>query len=148
VLEPIRGYLMLGERCWFDAAAASAFNFGPREDDAISVFELTQRMLATWGEGSIEVRPPANAPHEARLLRLDYSKATRALGWSPLLRLEEAIQTTVTWYRTAILDPSAVADLTARQIRTFRDLALLAGAARIRHPSAAGAVPVAAGETR
>ncbi|MEX2284977.1 MAG: CDP-glucose 4,6-dehydratase [Gemmatimonadota bacterium] len=144
VLEPLRGYLMLAERVWFDPTISGGWNFGPRGDDAVPVHELTQRILAAWGEGNLEICPPPNAPHEARLLRLDFSKATSRLGWGPLLRLDEAIQTTVTWYRTAVQQPAAVPELTVKQIRAFRDLSLLAGAAHVRIPTHGAILPVAA----
>ncbi|MEO7240065.1 MAG: hypothetical protein ABIW16_01575, partial [Sphingomicrobium sp.] len=38
-------------------------------------------------------------PHEAVLLKLDCSKARSELGWSPKLRLKDALAMVVAWHR-------------------------------------------------
>ena len=42
---------------------------------------------------------PGPHPHEASLLKLDSSKARNRLGWRPRLRLDDALQWVVEWYR-------------------------------------------------
>jgi CDP-glucose 4,6-dehydratase len=120
VLEPLRGYLVLAERLWADPERfARAWNFGPRDDDAVPVGALVERMVAAWGGGSYLARPAADGKHEAGLLRLDCSRARAGLAWTPLLTLDATARMTVDWYRAHAADPSSAADTTARQIRAY-----------------------------
>lgn len=100
VLEALGGYLAIAERMiGGDVTMAEGWNFGPSDDDARSVGWILQRMLDTWGAGSWK-RTSAPQPHEAHLLRLDCSKARRALGWRPVWGLEKSIDSIVEWHRS------------------------------------------------
>jgi len=100
---------------------ATAFNFGPADDDALSVAALVELVLGLWGDGCWEAVAEANAPHEAGLLRLDCRRARERLGWRPLLTLKEAAELTVTWYRRAseAASPAALFDLSLEQIAWY-----------------------------
>ena len=78
------------------------WNFGPFEDDIITVAKLAESIVRQWGCGGWKPLSINRAPHEARYLTLDSSKARQLLGWHPRLCLEEAIAMTVEWYRVAI----------------------------------------------
>ncbi len=100
VLEALGGYLAIAERMLGgDAAMAQGWNFGPSDEDARAVGWILQRMLETWGSGSWK-RADGAQPHEAHLLRLDCSKARKALGWRPVWGLEKAIDRIVEWHRS------------------------------------------------
>lgn len=100
VLEALGGYLLIAERLLQgDEAAASGWNFGPDESDAKPVRWIVERMLSTWGTTGWDC-PEGIQPHEARILRLDCSKARSELGWRPAMRLEEALDMVVQWYRS------------------------------------------------
>jgi CDP-glucose 4,6-dehydratase len=121
VLEPVRGYLMTGARLLEqDRSVAEAWNFGPAPDSELRVIEVARMMLAHWGEGSLRVDIDPNAPHEARLLRLDSSKSAYGLGWRPAISLDEGIRLTVEWYRHAKDQPASLRDLTIRQIADYQ----------------------------
>jgi CDP-glucose 4,6-dehydratase len=116
VVEPLRGYLMLGQRlCDNGRAFADAWNFGPDDSDAVTVRDVVARVTRAWPRARTDVTPDANALHEARALRLDNSKARERLGWTPLLTLDETVTMTVDWYRTVHEDPSAAAPMLRRQ---------------------------------
>jgi CDP-glucose 4,6-dehydratase len=101
VLEALSGYLELAERLLGgERQFATAFNFGPSDDDARPVSWMVERMLAHWGARQGWDKPEAPQPHEAVLLRLDCSKARSMLGWSPRLRLDAALESVVSWHRT------------------------------------------------
>jgi CDP-glucose 4,6-dehydratase len=100
VLEPIAGYLILAQALWNDpTAAAGAWNFGPRDEDARPVQWIVERVCALWGDGAAWILDDATQPHEARYLKLDISKAQAGLGWRPHWTLAQALDTIVAWHR-------------------------------------------------
>lgn len=99
VLEPLGAYLLLAARISEDAPRfSSAYNFGPGADDMLTVEELTKIFQARFGTGSYRFSQDGNAPHEAKLLLLDSSKAANLLGWKPKLNARQAIEMTAEWY--------------------------------------------------
>jgi CDP-glucose 4,6-dehydratase len=123
VLEPLGGYLLLAERLAGSATFAGTWNFGPRDPDAVSVATLADLIVGQWDGGRWESTPENGAPHEAGLLRLDWSKARTRLGWHPGLSLKEAVELTVGWYRAAAGTRSerAMYDLSVEQIRHYQE---------------------------
>ena len=100
VLEPLSGYLVLCQALWADPrAAAEAWNFGPRDDDARPVQWIVERVCALWGEPAAWTRDASVHPHEAHYLKLDISKARAGLGWQPRWTLAEALDSIVAWHR-------------------------------------------------
>ncbi len=122
VLEPVRGYLLLGQLLWERGASyAEAWNFGPREEDSISVLELAERMTRCWGKGSLTIQQNVGDPHEAHYLKLDCSKARARLGWRPVLTIDEAIRLSVEWYRAYLEDAESGFQITTTQIRQYME---------------------------
>jgi len=120
VLEPIRGYLILGQRLWEEGQKfAGAWNFGPREDDAICVLEVANRIISVWGKGEVTLRSEPSAPHEASYLRLNCEKSSVHLGWYPKLKLEQALEWTVDWYRGFYEGSCSARSVTERQIQQY-----------------------------
>jgi CDP-glucose 4,6-dehydratase len=104
VLDPLSGYLLLGERLMTaepDAAAlhADAWNFGPMPDGAWTVARLVDEVVRNWGSGSWTDLSDARAPHEAAMLALCCDKARLRLGWMPAWDVPKAVAMTVSWYR-------------------------------------------------
>ena len=132
VLEPLSGYLWLAasmasaERAEGDMALESGFNFGPGSESNRSVGDLVERVLRHW-PGSWVDASDAAAPHEARFLHLCTDKAAALLRWRPVWSFDETIQQTVTWYRRAADDASAIGELTRRQIDDYGTAAQAAG---------------------
>jgi CDP-glucose 4,6-dehydratase len=98
VLEPLHGYMLLAEQL-MAGRCASAFNFGPGEDDAWTVERVVTFLADAWGNGAAWTRDAAAGVHEAGILRLDASKAREELHWRPRLGIQSALQWTVDWYR-------------------------------------------------
>lgn len=99
VLEALGGYLMIAERLaegsdW----AATGWNFGPAESDTQPVRWIVQRMTDAWGSPGW-VQEEGQQPHEAKLLRLDCTKAHNELGWRPALTLAESLDWIVDWHK-------------------------------------------------
>lgn len=99
VLEPIRGYLMVAERlAAADDSAATGWNFGPDRSDERAVLEVANAVVSSLGKGRIVIEEAGATLHEAKLLRLDCTKARLELGWVPGLRFEDCIKMTADWY--------------------------------------------------
>jgi CDP-glucose 4,6-dehydratase len=101
VLEPLHGYLSLAEKLLTADAAryATAYNFGPADDDARPVGWIAERMTQSWGEGASWVLDEDPSVHEAGYLKLDASRARADLAWTPHLHLADALDWLVRWYK-------------------------------------------------
>ena len=103
VLEPLGGYLLLASKLWTDGKAFSGgWNFGPLETNHASVRELIEAIIRKSGKGGYEVPVAEKAMLEARLLKLDISKATALLNWIPVLNFEETVEFTANGYLNVI----------------------------------------------
>lgn len=100
VLEPLSGYLMLAESLYNQGQIyAEGWNFGPRDEDAMSVQWIVDRLCDCWGQGAYSKPQPGDHPHEASFLKLDVSKARQRLGWQPRWSLESALANIVEWHQ-------------------------------------------------
>jgi CDP-glucose 4,6-dehydratase len=101
VLEPLAGYISLAEHLLAPNPAhyATAYNFGPYDDDVRPVEWIAEKMTGFWGNGARWTLDPDPGVHEAGYLKLDASRARADLGWTPHLRLETALEWLVQWYR-------------------------------------------------
>jgi CDP-glucose 4,6-dehydratase len=99
VLEPLAGYLTVAERL-IEAPEGMdrGWNFGPSAEDCRPVAEVAEAIVETLGRGTIETPDQSSAPHEAKLLRLDSTRARQLLGWKPRLTFGETIEWTAEWY--------------------------------------------------
>jgi len=121
VMEALGGYLLIAERLLDGQDEfASAWNFGPSEEDARPVGWIVERMLELWGTSGWD-RPDAPQPHEATLLRLDCSKARSALGWRPRFSLDQALDMIVGWHKGVAAGDDA-RELSLSQLRAYGDL--------------------------
>lgn len=98
VLEPLSGYLRLGQCLWSDARFIGAWNLGPGAASEISVRSLTTQLSSHWSALHIET-DDAPHPHEAAILRLDARKAIAQLAWRPIWNIETTLARTAAWYR-------------------------------------------------
>jgi len=128
VLEPLRGYLALAERLAENPGQfASAWNFGPADDDAKPVSWIADQLARTWGGGASWHDDARAHPPEARHLKLDTSKARASLDWHPLLPLKPALDWTAEWYRACHAGQD-LGLLTRAQIERYEALLCDAGA--------------------
>ena len=103
VLEPLAGYMALVEHLLSPAAAryATAYNFGPAQNDAQPVSWIADRFTAFWGRDTRWAADEAAGPglHEAGYLTLDSNRARAELNWQPRLNLDTSLHWLVDWYR-------------------------------------------------
>lgn len=130
VLEPLDGYMRLAEALLaperVDAGRfATAYNFGPADDDARTVGWIVERMTEFWGKGASWELDEDPGVHEAGYLKLDASRAKADLGWVPRMKLETALRWLVEWYRMAEESPAGSKDMqafTLKQIAEYEGL--------------------------
>ena len=120
VLEPLSGYLDLGARlCQREGwRLAEGWNFGPNEENVVTVEALARALVATWGTGEVQINRDPNQPHEAGLLKLDCSKAREGFGWHGVWDFPETVRQTVLWYRGQHHGEDATT-LTDQQIKAY-----------------------------
>lgn len=101
VLEPLAGYLRLGECLMSESGGnfAEGWNFGPEPESARTVSDVADAMVADWPGARWEAPPRVGEPHEATLLQLDIGKAKRRLDWHPAWDFAETVARTVRGYR-------------------------------------------------
>lgn len=108
VLEPLAGYLLLGQLLLQDLLGAcdgtadsrfrQAWNFGPALESNCSVRQLVEALHAVWPGAWRDASDPS-AVHEAGLLHLVTDKAHHQLGWRPRWDLTMTAERTAGWYR-------------------------------------------------
>ncbi len=101
VLEPVSGYLLLGQKLSEDPVRyATSWNFGPEFELNKTVWEIVSNINHVLKDLIIkDVSVNRQEKHEAKLLYLDITKAKTQLGWVPTLSLEKTIDMTVDWYK-------------------------------------------------
>lgn len=122
VLEPLSGYLMIGQRLLerSERVSGEAFNFGPNAESTKTALELVQQMASHWPGATHQVQASEDKKKEAALLSLDPSKAKQELGWVPRLSFSETAAWTAEWYRAGA-NPEEHLRMTQEQIRRYEE---------------------------
>ena len=119
VLEPLSGYLILAQSLFQDGEKfSSAWNFGPKDTDNRSVQEVISTLCQQWGPDAKWQQDSSSQPHEAGLLKLDCSKASKQLRWEPKWNLETAIEKIIQWHKADLAKENMQA-LTLKQIDQY-----------------------------
>ena len=119
VLEPLSGYLVLAEGLYLDGDKyAEGWNFGPKDDDVMPVRAVIEYLVEQWGDGASWIHDDSDQPHEAKLLKLDISKAKKSLEWAPKWSLFTALDSIVKWHKEW-LKGGDVKAITLKQIHEF-----------------------------
>lgn len=98
VLEPLSGYLRLGQGLLAGERVEGPWNFGPAVDATLPVHALLSQLQMQWPGLHSEPHPGPH-PHEAKTLRLDCSKAAKKLAWRAVWDAGDTLQHTASWYR-------------------------------------------------
>lgn len=121
VLEPLGGYLFLGENLLMNNAQYNgAWNFGPFYSNAVDVEQLVQAIIKQYGSGSYCIQSVGKVHKETNFLTLDISKALNKLNWKPLLDFDKTIELTVNWYKRYKYED--VFELCCKQIEHYETL--------------------------
>ena len=124
VLEPLSGYLMLGEMLYKRKKKfEGAWNFGPEKNDKLNVGELAEIITKSWSSNaSYETVKLKDQPHETSLLSLDISKAKSELSWSPVYNSKEALEKTIEWYKDFYSGSKDMCEKTIEQVSQYEEL--------------------------
>jgi CDP-glucose 4,6-dehydratase len=100
VLEPLSGYLQIGQKLLEEKVEfAEAWNFGPSDEESITVEEVVQNVKKHWDKINYEINCDSNQLYEANLLKLDCSKAHVLLKWKDVWDSDATFEKTVQWYK-------------------------------------------------
>ena len=123
VLEPLSGYLCLAENLFNHGDRyAGGWNFGPLYEDVRSVGDVTQHIIDAWQDKAQWKYDDSQHSHEAQYLKLDISKAQSRLNWNPRWRLEDTLDSVVSWYKSSLEGKSAK-ELCLEEIKKFEQTA-------------------------
>lgn len=126
VLEPLGGYLKLGEELLKQNSIhisqfCEAFNFAPLISNNRTVKDLVEKVIYYWGEGNWQDHSDPNDFHEASLLNLTIDKAYHQLDWLPQWDFNKTVKETVDWYKNASENDLSIATYTINQIRHYEE---------------------------
>lgn len=124
VLESLHGYLLLTEKLFYDIEKySSAWNFGPYQQDSVTVENMVKKILLAWGRknAGYVIEQDHHDLHEMTLLQLDITKATTQLNWRPQLSLDASVQWVCEWYQ-AWIDKKELYQFTLKQIQDYQQL--------------------------
>ena len=99
VLDPLHGYLMALEKS-INKKIAPAYNFGP-SSKSITVDNVVKIANNTWGNSLVvhNLDDSQKIKHEAAELSIDASLSSRELDWRPRWSQEEAVKSTINWWK-------------------------------------------------
>lgn len=121
VLEPIHGYLLLGQKLLESGDKyAQSFNFGPDNSDTHTVTEIADEVVRVFGKGKVNIIN-RSTHYEAGLLTLNIDKAKKVLNWVPTYDAKTAIHETVEWYRHFYDNDTDMYEFTIEQIKKFEE---------------------------
>lgn len=127
VLEPISGYLNLGQKLSEDDSLhGESFNFGPKSEHSHTVKVLLEDLSKHWNftDTSKAYNITDNIRfHEAGLLKLNCDKSLFFLKWVPTLEYKELIAFTSLWYYEFYHNNNGMWDYTLDQIEKYEVLA-------------------------
>lgn len=103
VLEPLYGYIKLGEKLYKDKVKYSgSWNFGPNLSKKNSVEYLVSTFRKNWSlNKNLKVfnnKKKKFSKKEDLVLNLDYSKSRKYLNWNPKWNTKKTIEKTINWY--------------------------------------------------
>lgn len=133
VLEPLSGYLQLGERLYKDHTLnGESFNFGPKPEYNHTVQEILEDMSVRWhfenSKDAYQVTGDIKF-YEAGLLKLNCDKALFHFQWKPTLDYNTLIEYTSDWYYEFYKNKSDMFTYTKAQIEGYENLAIQGGIA-------------------
>ena len=119
VLEPLHGYLILGEKIYKEPKRYSGpWNFGTTTNTVTNVLKIVKEIVKFWGKGKINFKKNQKY-YEQINLQLDINKSKKILKWKPKYSITKSIHVTVDWYKKVLIEKYNVEKITAKQIKEY-----------------------------
>ena len=119
VLEPLYGYLLLGEKLFKKPKTYSgAWNFGTKKNTVTNVLEIVKELVKFWGRGKISFKKNQKY-YEQTNLQLNIQKAIKILKWQPKYSIIKSIKVTAEWYKKVLIEKYSVEKITEKQIKDY-----------------------------
>lgn len=116
VLDPLRGYLLMGSKLLRSEKISPSYNFGPSESSKLTVMDVANAAASLWpGNKGIEIQIDTLAFHESKLLWLCSDLAEKELGWRNHFDAIESIRMTVEWERLSATSAVSALDVQISQ---------------------------------
>jgi len=123
VLEPLSGYLKLGSLLYTDAKKFTGpWNFGPVSKNVVNVKELAEKVIKSWGRGSLSCGSENSKFPEDNLLHLDISKAVSKLKWHPKLDFDDTVGYTIDEYKVAGMTEEEIYEQRIEHLIRYMDI--------------------------
>lgn len=127
VLEPLSGYLLLGQRLLekHENIRGESFNFGPPAEQVKTVERLLEDFANAWSSKKMDnyvVQTWEQKFQESQLLKLNCDKALHLLSWEPTLTYQETVALTANWYSTYYSGSEEMKVFTVEQIKLYQKL--------------------------
>tara|TARA_X000000368_G_scaffold319027_1_gene256223 strand:- start:157 stop:1215 length:1059 start_codon:yes stop_codon:yes gene_type:complete len=119
VLEPLYGYLILGEKLFKKPKTYSgAWNFGSKKNTVTNVLEIVKEIVKFWGKGKINFKKNQKY-YEQTNLQLNIEKAIKILKWKPKYSISKSVKVTAEWYKRVLIEKHSVEKITEKQIKDY-----------------------------
>ena len=124
VLDPLSGYLLLGQKLFENTPYINgeSFNFGPPATVNFPVSDLVAKLSQIF-DTTAKFEIVQNNLKEAGLLKLCCDKALHRLKWRPTLEYQHTVEMTGSWYRDFYFKKVPAKELTIGQIHQYTELA-------------------------
>jgi CDP-glucose 4,6-dehydratase len=117
VLDPLAGYVQASNYI-LEGNDVNAFNFAP-DGESLSVRAVAEIAEKTWGEHSKIKIISSKRSLEAVALQLDSNLAKKHLGWRPSWSQEEAVISTIEWWKKVLKEKTLPIDACENDFAKF-----------------------------
>ncbi|MDB4820762.1 CDP-glucose 4,6-dehydratase [Candidatus Pelagibacter sp.] len=119
VLEPLYGYLLLGEKLFKNPKIYSGpWNFGTKKNTVTNVLKIVKEIVKFWGKGKISFKKNQKY-YEQTNLQLNIEKSMKILKWQPKYNITKSVEVTVDWYKKVLIEKLSVEKITEKQIKDY-----------------------------
>lgn len=117
VLDPLFGYLLTLDKL-LSNEDIEAINFGPSKE-ALTVKEVVDIACSHWTSSSRIKYLTKSYGLETNFLNLDSTLASNSLGWEPYYSQENAVKSTVQWWKEYLVHKKSASSLCSEEISQF-----------------------------
>ena len=119
VLEPLYGYLVLGEKLFNQPKIYSGpWNFGTKKNTVTNVLDIVKKIVKYWGKGKINFKKKQKY-YEQTNLQLNIDKSMKILKWQPKYSITKSVQITADWYKKVLVNKFSAEKVTEKQINDY-----------------------------